>query len=184
MRITLNDGRQMTGQMLAFDKVQCSTQCSFPSADSKAAHEPRSRRHRRISTGKTQANQRRAICSRQLLYTRARRNRRETNPGSHDRSRHTHRILFGRRSTSSGPFSTIRRKRTWRSWRRSSDISCWTRNKQTCWARTSCWIGWTGCWGWRASATGWIPRFSPWRFPRRCTTWLCRTRGTTRRWTT
>lgn len=23
MRVTLNDGRQMTGQMLAFDKVRC-----------------------------------------------------------------------------------------------------------------------------------------------------------------
>lgn len=45
MRVTLNDGRQMTGQMLAFDKVFRLN--ALPNAPSNPlpAYEPRPRRH-------------------------------------------------------------------------------------------------------------------------------------------
>jgi hypothetical protein len=47
MRVTLQDNRQMVGQMLAFDKVCpfCASPDTPPSTNNTAAHEPRPRRH-------------------------------------------------------------------------------------------------------------------------------------------
>ncbi|KAK8019918.1 hypothetical protein PG990_005056 [Apiospora arundinis] len=64
MRVTLMDGRQMTGQMLAFDKVpilHSRTMLSRkPTNGTSAAYEPRSCRHRRIPTRQAKAEQARS----------------------------------------------------------------------------------------------------------------------------
>lgn len=57
MRVTMNDGRQMVGQMLAFDKVRSVNESYSLLTDYSIAHEPRPRRYRRVQTCKAKANQ-------------------------------------------------------------------------------------------------------------------------------
>ena len=63
MRVTMNDGRQMTGQMLAFDKVSQVLPALYhpPQLISiltrLAAYEPRPRRYRRISQSQARSKQ-------------------------------------------------------------------------------------------------------------------------------
>lgn len=123
MRIILNDGRQMTGQMLAFDKVCLPSK--FPlrtRLTSLAAHEPRSRRHRRVPPREAQTGQ--VWCSR--LRRAGHRERREANPRPHHRPRRPDHFRLRRVSS---PRRSQRPSRTFHRGWHSLDPRCWPRRR-------------------------------------------------------
>ena len=120
MRITLVDGRQMTGQMLAFDKVRYPPQSPLPLSPlplssviasffkpaptntlPPSAHEHSPRRHRRIPQNPP-PNQCQIRCSSRSRLCRSGIDRRKTHPRSPHPSWHKYCFVFSRRPTSFG----------------------------------------------------------------------------------
>lgn len=127
MRATMNDGRQLVGQMLAFDKVQNPARHSTrPSTNIHPAHEPRPLRLRRIPQGQTQDQSRRRNLHR--------RDRREAQhrPGNHPRRKR--RLVLSRRSTA---FRSCCETRNECAWCCCADgYAGRTRNLETSWERS------------------------------------------------
>jgi hypothetical protein len=102
------------------------------------AHEPRSRRYRRVQTRQAQGDKSCSCSRRQQQLSPSRRVGREAYIGSYYRSRRSYHLSLGRVSTTSGSICASRSKCTRR---RSYISSCRCRNCTTCWTRSSCWIG-------------------------------------------
>lgn len=102
------------------------------------AHEPRSRRYRRVQTRQAQGDKS-CSCSRcKQQLSPSRRVGREAYIGSYYRSRRSYYLSLSRVSTTGGSICAFRSKCT----RRRSYISgCRCGNCTTCWTRSSCWIG-------------------------------------------
>ena len=105
------------------------------------AHEPRPRRHGRVSKGQEKGQQVCSACSR-LCGSRTSdgRIRRKAYTGSHYPPWHADRFLLRRVTTASRSVGASRPERTWRS---TSDIASGNRNQQTSRARTTNWVEWT-----------------------------------------
>lgn len=105
MRVTLLDGRQMTGQMLAFDKVRIIHALYTLNVEllltSGKAHERRSRRHRRVSQDQ-EAKQARRPRRRRLGGANSG-PRGEAHPGFDDRARKEYRLSLRRVATPCRP---------------------------------------------------------------------------------
>lgn len=135
----MNDGRQMVGQMLAFDKVRNSEFYGIkPPLTLGIAYEPGSCRHRRIQTRKEEANEGSRSPRLQHQLSNSCRIRRKAHTWSHDRPRRSYHLSLRRVSASSRPVCTSRRKRT-RRYRYNPCSWCWNRTARR--KRCSYWIG-------------------------------------------
>ena len=152
MRVTLNDGRQMTGQMLAFDKVRPKVFNTRKISDKMTAYESCPGRHRGIPSRQAQTHERRTI-STWKRSTCPGRVRREAHSWSYNRSRHAHNLMFGRWSSTSRSICKIRNERTRWGWRGTANTNCWTWYKSTYRSGSTYRIEWTCRWSRRTSTT-------------------------------
>jgi hypothetical protein len=188
MRVTLNDGRQFTGQMLAFDKVRLlPTVTARVITNHHLAHESGLSRHRRIPQSQEESSQICTFCTRLRSSTSNGRIRRKAYTRSYDCARRDHSLMFCGRPTAIRPVRKIGPERTWRS---TSHNASRNRNQQTGRERFTCGPRRTGgrrrrastaWWVWRVSAS----RISCWstagvwerRTTRRSAAWISATRG-------
>lgn len=160
MRVTLNDGRQMTGQMLAFDKVKplkLYRIVSGQSTDYLSAYEPRLSRYRRISQSEEKSSQISTCRTRLSCSTSNGRIRRKAYTGSYNSPWHKHSFVFRGRPTTVRPVCQIGPERAWRS---TSYLASGTWNQQTSRKRAASGIGRTSGRYWRPGTTYWVWRFS------------------------
>lgn len=136
----MNDGRQMVGQMLAFDKVCATLGCwQLTNAYSSTAHEPRPRRYRRVQTRQAQGDKGISSSRRKQQLSTTRRVGREAYIRSDNCSRRSYYLPLSRVSTARGPICTVGSKCARG---RSCFVSrCRCGNCTPCWTRSTCWIG-------------------------------------------
>ena len=188
LRVTLNDGRQMTGQMLAFDKVR--SHIPIPLAprlyrsltSSPAAHEPRPGRHRRIPQNPPSATcQTHRPCCPRLSIRLHRPDRRETHPRPRHPPWHEHRLLLRRRPSSLRSLSSPRNIRP----QRTDYAPSRPGHLKTSRKRSTDGIGRTSSGRGRTTTTRrrvWVPRGPTRRFGERWTAARIRGRATARVW--
>jgi hypothetical protein len=161
MRVTLNDGRQMTGQLLAFDKV-CGCHAIYVSfrrsANTDTAHEPGSRRYRGIPTDQEEASP--VFRPWRIVFNHPdHRAGREAHPRLDHRPGRPDRIPIRRISSTSRPEHAT--GKVYSRWRR-DDSRSRPRCRKSCRAWRCCahLARWSRCWCWRCRAPSCFPRLS------------------------